>query len=274
VIQMTSTDDTSKNFSTCKRLIGEAKAKGATFVCLPECFNFLGGSSDASLKIAQSLDGSFISSYKSLAKEMGVWLSLGGFQETSDVPGSRKLKNTHVIIDNNGKLVSKYRKIHLFDLDLPGSPPLKESAFTEPGTSLTTCASPFGKLGLSICYDLRFPEMYCALRAAGSELLLIPAAFTKRTGIHWETLLRARAIENQCYVLAAAQAGRHNVKRETYGDAMIVDPWGTVIARCGCSGIEGVAIAFVDLERLRSIRRHMPVGASRRADIYGSRRKA
>jgi len=248
-------------------LVKRAVRRGAAFVCLPEAFNFLGTSSSRSLEIAQSLSGSYVKRYRELARESKCWLSLGGFQESVEEDSS-KLRNTHIIVSSEGHISTAYRKVHLFDVDIPGTK-LKESAFTKAGTSLNVCASPFGMLGLSICYDIRFPELYGALRKAGAELLLVPAAFTKTTGMaHWETLLRCRAIENQCYVLAAAQTGRHNVKRESYGDAMIVDPWGTVIARCGNSSEEGLALAEVDLDSLRKLRRRMPVSMHRKPAVY------
>ena len=146
-----------------------------------------------------------------------------------------------------------------------------ESDSTKPGKNLRICDSPIGKLGLSVCYDVRFPGLYTTLVENGADILLIPAAFTQTTGMaHWEVLLRARAIENQCYVLAAAQTGRHNEKRVSYGDAMIVDPWGTVVARGGSTGENLAVVAEIDLNRIKQIRKCMPKSSHRRPDLYSS----
>jgi predicted amidohydrolase len=169
-----------------------------------------------------------------------MWLSLGGFQEKG--PDDSHQYNTHVLIDDSGEIRSSYRKIHLFDVDVPGNMVYKESRFTTAGDTVVAVDSPFGRLGLTVCYDLRFPELYQCLRFKHqAQVLLVPSAFTKVTGeAHWEILLRARAIETQCYVIAAAQAGKHNEKRESYGDSIIIDPWGTVIAR-----LPGISLHFV-----------------------------
>lgn len=184
-----------------------AAAAGAKVLFLPENFSFLGRSPAESLAIAEPLDGPLMKRYQDLAKQHKIWLSLGGFQEKG--PDSSHLYNTHVIIDDSGDIKASYRKIHLFDVDVPGGPRLKESEFTVPGEGLSCVSTPFGKLGLSVCYDLRFPALYQKLAfQMGAEILLVPAAFTVPTGeAHWHTLLRARAIETQCYVIAAAQAG-------------------------------------------------------------------
>ncbi|KAJ1400235.1 Carbon-nitrogen hydrolase [Sesbania bispinosa] len=194
--QMTSITDVAANFATCSRLVKEAALAGAKLLCFPEAFSFVGAKDGDSVRIAEPLDGPIMEKYCSLARESSIWLSLGGFQEKG--PDPEHLFNTHVIVDDTGKIRSSYRKIHLFDVDVPGG-------------------SPIGRLGLSVCYDLRFPELYQLLRFKhGAQVLLVPAAFTKVTGeAHWEILLRARAIESQCYVIAATQAGKHNDKRET-----------------------------------------------------------
>jgi len=231
--------------------------------------------------------------YRALARREGLWLSVGGFQECPSeaaagggvgtsgggeeggsvrgrgdgagrgAPG--KIFNTHVVLDAEGQTQGVYRKIHLFDVDVPGGPVLCETDYTLPGGELSCVDTPFGRLGLTTCYDLRFPEMYQVLRFdLGAEILLVPSAFTVPTGAaHWEPLLRARAIETQCYVLAAAQAGRHSEGRESYGHALAVDPWGRVTAQRADPSDEGIAVAEVDLDALAGIRRRMPVAEHR-----------
>ncbi|BBM99953.1 deaminated glutathione amidase [Marchantia polymorpha subsp. ruderalis] len=267
--QMTASADIQSNFQTCAGLVQEAVAAGAKLLSLPECFSFIGSKEGESLSIAEPLDGPIMKSYQNLAREAGLWLSLGGFQEKG--PDAGHLYNTHVVLDDAGGVRGVYRKIHLFDVDVPGGPVLKESRSTAPGSDIIAVDSPIGKLGLTVCYDLRFPELYQQLRfQENAQILLVPSAFTKKTGeAHWEILLRARAVETQCYVIAAAQAGKHNEKRESYGDALIIDPWGTVIARCADKEATGIAVAELDHQFLESVRQRMPIGQHRRYDIYG-----
>ncbi|CAI9091504.1 OLC1v1026557C3 [Oldenlandia corymbosa var. corymbosa] len=229
--QMTSINDIAANFATCSRLVKEAASAGAKLICFPENFSYVGNLSGDSVKIAEPLDGPIMKSYCDLARESSMWLSLGGFQEKGSDDGH--ICNAHVLVDDTGAIRSVFRKIHLFDVDVPGSAVYKESSFTEAGKEIVAADSPIGRLGLTVCYDLRFPELYQQLRFQhDAQVLLVPAAFTKPTGLaHWEILLRARAIETQCYVIAAAQAGKHNEKRESYGDTLIIDPWGTVVGR-------------------------------------------
>ncbi|KAF2295869.1 hypothetical protein GH714_034790 [Hevea brasiliensis] len=198
--QMTSINDLAANFATCSRLTKEAAAAGAKLLCLPESFSFIGAKDGDSVKVAEPLDGPIMQQYCSLARESGIWLSLGGFQERGC--DDAHLRNTHVIIDDSGNIRDTYRKIFLFDVDVPGGRVYKESSFTEAGKDIVAVDSPAGRLGLSVCYDLRFPELYQQLRfQKEAQILLVPAAFTKITGqAHWEILLRARAIETQCYV--------------------------------------------------------------------------
>ncbi|MCO5585793.1 hypothetical protein L7F22_039729 [Adiantum nelumboides] len=247
----------------------EAAAAGVKLLSLPECFSFIGSREGEALSIAEPLDGSILQRYEELARQSKIWLSLGGFQEKC--PDGSRLFNTHILLDDLGKIQSCYRKIHLFDVDVPGGPVLKESKFTAAGSEMVVANTPVGQLGLTVCYDLRFPELYQRLRfEKNAEVLLVPSAFTRVTGAaHWEVLLRARAIETQCYVIAAAQAGKHNEKRESYGDAMIIDPWGTVLARCSDRLCTGLAVAEVNLDSLNSVRMRMPISEHRRYDIYG-----
>ncbi|KAL3700116.1 hypothetical protein R1sor_018138 [Riccia sorocarpa] len=270
--QMTACSSIQANFETCAGLVKEAVAAGVKLLSLPECFSFIGSKDGESLSIAEPLDGPIMTRYQNLARqdrESGLWLSLGGFQEKAPDPGH--LYNTHVLLDNLGSVRGVYRKIHLFDVDVPGGPVLKESNSTAAGSDVVTVDSPIGRLGMTVCYDLRFPELYQNLRfKQNAQILLVPSAFTKKTGeAHWEILLRARAIETQCYVIAAAQAGKHNERRESYGDALIIDPWGTIVARCRDKDCTGIAVAEVDHSSLESIRQRMPIITHRRYDVYG-----
>ncbi|XP_075948349.1 deaminated glutathione amidase [Anarhichas minor] len=267
VCQVTVTPDKEANFSACKQLVEEAQARGASMVFLPEAFDYIGSSREETLSLSESLTGDTISKYTQLARKLEVWLSLGGFHERGhDWESDRRIYNSHVIINDKGDIASVYRKSHLFDVELPDKGvSLKESAFTIPGPSLVSpVQTPIGKVGLGICYDLRFPELSLALRRHGAEILTYPSAFTEATGAaHWEVLLRARAIENQCFVLAAAQVGRHTEKRRSYGHALAVDPWGEVLADCGGEK-PGVVLVEIDPEKVGSTRRNMPVQRHRR----------
>ncbi|KAM6544816.1 hypothetical protein CsatB_025552 [Cannabis sativa] len=257
--QMTSINDLASNFATCSRLVKEAASAGAKMICFPESFAFIGAQDGESLKIAQPLDGPMMQQYCSLARESSIWLSLGGFQEKG--PDEQHLFNTHVVIDDNGKIKSTYKKIHLFDVDIAGERSYKESNITEAGNNIVSVDSPVGRLGLTVCYDLRFPELYQQLRFQHeAQVLLVPAAFTVATGqAHWEILLRARAIETQCYVIAAAQTGKHNDKRQSYGETLIIDPWGTVVGRLTDRLSTGITVADIDFSLLDSIRTRMPI---------------
>lgn len=235
-------------------------------VFLPEAADYIAESREESAALAQGRGGSTVAALGALASRCGVWLSVGGLHLRGE--GGRST-NTHLVIDREGVVVASYDKAHLFDVCIPGKVSLRESDYVEPGTCLPPpVATPMGLLGLGVCYDLRFPEHSLALRRAGAQVLTFPSAFTPTTGqAHWETLLRARAIETQSYVVAAAQVGRHNSKRSSYGHAMVVDPWGAVVAQCG-EGV-GLALARVDLEYLARIRGEMPVMEQRRPELYG-----
>ncbi|CAN8246846.1 unnamed protein product [Cochlearia groenlandica] len=256
--QMTSVNDLSVNFATCSRLVQEATAAGAKLICFPENFSYIGEKSGDSVKIAEPLDGPVMKRYCSLARDSNIWLSLGGFQERFD---DTRLCNTHVVIDDDGIIRSTYQKMHLFDVDVPGGSSYKESSFTVPGTNIVSTDSPIGRLGLTVCYDLRFPKIYQQLRFDHkAQVLLVPSAFTPVTGeAHWEVLLRTRAIETQCYVIAAAQAGKHNGKRESYGDTLIIDPWGTVVGRLPDRFSTGIVVADIDFSLIDSVRTKMPI---------------
>ncbi|NWS64846.1 NIT1 amidase, partial [Chunga burmeisteri] len=297
--QVTSTPDKELNFTACAGLVREAAHRGACLVFLPEGFDYIGSDTAQTLSLAEGLDGDLMGRYAQLARDCGVWLSLGGFHERGqDWPTTQRIYNCHVLLDPTGEsprpcpanrgslapvdvpfprtllspghLVAAYRKTHLCDVELEGRVTMKESSFTNPGTEIVPPVStPAGKLGLSICYDLRFPEISLALRRAGAEILTYPSAFTIPTGsAHWEVLLRARAIESQCYVVAAAQTGKNHERRTSYGHALVVDPWGAVVAQCREG--PGLCYAEIDLDYLRQIRREIPVHNHRRPDLYGT----
>ena len=215
------------------------------------------------------MDGPTMGWYKQLARDESVWLSLGGYQEKG-LEGDPRIYNTHVIINSAGSLIAAYRKIHLYDVPMVG---LVESKQAIAGRELLSCDSPVGKLGLAICYDMRFPEMHQKLTFThGAEVLTFPSAFAMKTGeAHWETLLRCRAIECQTYVVAAAQVGQHNEhgnKRQSWGHAMAVDPWGKVVAQFGGAGDVGVKPFEIDLDLVQKTRDNMPMHTHRRYDLY------
>ncbi|XP_020586872.1 nitrilase-like protein 2 isoform X2 [Phalaenopsis equestris] len=266
-VQMTSTDDLDANYATCSRLVKEACAAGVKFLCFPECFSFVSAKDGDSLKVSEPIDGPIMQKYCSLARESNIWLSLGGFQEKG--PDDAHQHNTHVLVDDAGNIRNTYRKIHLFDVDVPGNMVYKEGSFTTAGNAIVVEDSPAGRLGLTVCYDLRFPELYQLLRFENNaQVLLVPSAFTKVTGAaHWEVLLRARAIETQCFVIAAAQAEKHNEKRESCGDSLIIDPWGTTLARLPDRLSTGIAIADIDLSQIDAIRTRMPIATHRKFSI-------
>ena len=264
--QMCASSDVEKNLEVVADLCSQAKDRGCAMLFLPECFAFIGVKGTDALAVMEPLDGPLLGRYRELAAKHRLWLSLGGFPETGPDRGDRRF-NAHVIVDASGEIRASYRKIHLFDVDMGdvNGPVLMESRTAAAGETLVTCDSPAGKLGLTVCYDLRFPEMFARLRyELGCEMMLVPSAFTKPTGqAHWETLLRARAIETQSYVVAAAQAGVHSEGRASHGHAMIVDPWGKVVAELDGEGT-GIAVADVDLGYLKDVRSRIPVETHRR----------
>lgn len=230
VVQMTSTDDLPGNLAAAGELVAEAVAGGAEWVALPENFAYLRREGNL-FPCAQGLDGEIVGSLREMARRHHVWLLGGSFPEV--VPGDDRVYNTSVMVSPEGEVEATYRKIHLFDVDLSnrGGGRFQESASIAPGSQPAVARTPFGGVGLSICYDLRFPELYRALSLQDVRFLTVPSAFARETGKdHWEPLLRARAIENQCFVLAPAQWGRHAPDRASYGRSMIVDPWGMVLA--------------------------------------------
>jgi predicted amidohydrolase len=254
VAQMTSTADVERNLATAEALVEQAASRGALLVGLPENFAFLRSEGEP-VPEPQDLDGAWVHRMSALARRTHVTLLLGSLPER--VAGDRRVRNTSVLLGPDGAILAVYRKIHLFDIDLPGMEHLKESKAVLPGDEVVVADSALGPLGLSICYDLRFPELYRELGRRGARVLCVPSAFTERTGkAHWEVLLRARAIENLAYVFAPAQVGHHGGGRSSHGQAMIVDPWGAVVAQVPDG--EGIALAELDFARLERLRRELP----------------
>ena len=261
VCQMTTTSDVDRNRETADRLVRLAASRGARWICLPEMWTYIGTLREHR-EVVEPLSGPTGQQIRGWARELGVTIFGGSFPETA--PNPDKCFNTQLVVGPDGEDLAVYRKIHLFDIDLPGGPRLKESDDYEPGTELGLAATPDGVVGLTTCYDLRFPTLYQALRDRGAEAVVVPAAFTERTGkAHWEVLLRARAIEQQVYVLAAGQDGEHKPGRRSHGHSMIVGPWGTVLAQVPDG--EGVALAPVERDRVASVRRSLPCAEHRRA---------
>lgn len=269
-VQMTSTENLEGNLERARELVRQAATFGALLVGLPENFAYLGNDRDHRLAIAETLPdpgtagagptGPILGAMQELARATGTWLLLGGFPERG---AGNKIRNSAVLLDPSGAVVSVYRKMHLFDVDVPGGRRFRESEAIEPGGAPVVAETPWGGLGLSICYDLRFPELYRALTAGGARIVTVPSAFTVETGKdHWHVLLRARAIENQVFLLAPAQFGVHGPNRSSYGHALVVDPWGVVLAECGDH--EGVALARLDFDYQDRVRAALPVLTHRR----------
>lgn len=258
VVQMCSAKDVAANLLVAEALVRQAVAKGAELVVLPESFAVI-GRPEASLAIAEDLDsadrGPVLGAMQALARASQCFLLLGGTPTMTGDP--ERYFNTAVLLDPAGEIAAVYRKIHLFDVNIPDGAVLQESSHVKGGTEVVVTTVGPAQLGLSICYDLRFPELYRCLMQAGAQVLAVPAAFTMHTGKdHWFPLLRARAIENQAYVLAAAQHGRHSAHRISYGKSCIIDPWGAVIAQV--SDGDGVAVADLDLAYLTRVRQQLP----------------
>jgi predicted amidohydrolase len=259
-VQMTSGAEKAKNLDAAVRLIRKAAARGATFVGLPENFAWMGPEPER-LANAEALTGPTLSGLAALARELKLTLLAGSVLEPGGSDG--RLFNTSVLFGPDGGTLGIYRKIHLFDVEVGDGQTYRESAHVAPGAEVVTVDSPVGKVGLSVCYDLRFPELYRRHADAGAVLLTVPAAFTLATGKdHWEVLLRARAIENQAYVIAPAQQGKHPKDRMTWGHAMVIDPWGLVTARA--SEGEGLAVGELDLDLVARVRRTLPALTHRR----------
>jgi predicted amidohydrolase len=263
-VQLNSTADQAANLTTADRLTRAAAAQGAELIVLPEKWTAMGSEQELR-SCAQTLDGAAIAWARRTAKELRVDLLAGSILEV--VPGQEKLSNTSVHVGPDGEIMAVYRKIHMFDVEVAGHV-YRESELEQPGEEIVLSRTAGGiELGLSVCYDLRFPELYRILAVRGARIITIPAAFTlATTRDHWETLVRARAIEDQAFVIAANQVGAHPAGQHSGGRSMIVDPWGIVLAQA--ADAEGAILAELDLERQLEIRRSLPSLANRRPDSY------
>jgi predicted amidohydrolase len=262
-IQMASGPNVDANLIEAGRLIASATKQGAKLVVLPENFALMGNSDSDLLKIKEEDGEGIIQDFLSkTAAKHSVWL-VGGTVPIG-CSDSELVRSACLVYNDKGECVARYDKIHLFDVELlESNENYTESKTIQPGSETVVVETPFGKLGLAICYDVRFPELFRQLLDKGAEIIAIPAAFTAITGkAHWESLIRARAIENLCYVIAAAQGGYHISGRETHGDSMIVDPWGTILDHLPSGS--GTVVAKIDDERLSSIRKHFPAINHRR----------
>ncbi|KAH8697500.1 nitrilase, putative [Talaromyces proteolyticus] len=265
--QLCSTASMAHNLSQCQVLVRKAVAAGAKALFLPEASDYIGASSAETVSLVRPVQQSeFVLGLQKEAKDAKLPINVG-IHEPAE--GGTKVKNTLIWIDEHGEIVQRYQKIHLFDVEIKDGPILKESTSVEKGTEiLPPFETPVGRVGLAICFDLRFPEISLALKRQDAQIITFPSAFTVPTGkAHWETLLRSRAIETQSYIIAAAQAGAHNDKRISYGHSIIVNPWGEVVAKLGGDFKEPeIATADINLDLVAKVRREMPL--LRRTDIY------
>ena len=260
-VQMLATSDKETNLGEAEGWIRRAHAEGARLVVLPEVFNWRGRGKDTAVN-AEPVPGPSTERMSALAAELGLYLLAGSILEAADSEG--RAYNTSVLIGPGTGIIAKYRKIHLFDVDIEGEAPIRESEFRRPGDAVVVADTPLCPMGLSVCYDLRFPELYRRLTTAGARIIFVPSVFTVPTGrAHWETLLRARAIENQVYIIAPDQTGDHPASMSAYGHSMIVDPWGKVIAEAGTE--PGLVLATIDLDHLENVRSRLPALDHRRA---------
>jgi predicted amidohydrolase len=262
--QTNSDEDVAANEARVSALLEEAAGGGAGLACLPEVWPCQ-GSAPQVRAAAEPIPGPRTERLAEVARRHGMWVHGGSVLELD----GERVHNTSVLFDRRGELVARYRKIHLFDADPPGAQPSRESFLYSAGEEVVTAETEFGRAGMSICYDVRFPELYRALAANGATVLFVPSAFREETGRdHWDVLLRARAIEEQCFVFAAAQWGTwgpEGRERRNYGNSLVVDPWGRVLARAP-DGV-GVTFAEVDLEEVRRVREVLPALRHRRLGI-------
>ena len=254
-VQLCSGEDAAANVATATRFIRDAHAAGATFIATPE--NTAMMSADGGAKLALSFtqnDDPALHAFTALARELGIWLLIGSLAiKVSET----KTANRSFLIGPDGAIAARYDKIHLFDIDLPSGETYRESKTVRAGGEAVVADTPWAKLGLTICYDLRFPHLYRTLAKRGAKILTVPSAFTATTGrAHWHVLLRARAIETGCFVIAPAQGGMHASGRETYGHSLIVGPWGEVLAEAGTE--PGWVSAYLDLQEVEAVRIRLP----------------
>lgn len=264
LVQLNTRHDREANLASIEQLVGEAAARGARFVLLPEHAPYQGPKSGYQ-EGAESIPGPTSARFAALARRHGIYLHAGSMVERTAIPG--KYANTSLVFDPRGEEIARYSKIHLYDVEIPGRVSMRESDDVAPGDAIVTAQIEGITVGLAICYDLRFPELFRLLALKGAEVLVNPAAFMLYTGRdHWEVLLRARAIENQCWVLAAAQWGRSEPNVTCYGRSLVVDPWGTVTAQAS-DGV-GVVIADIDTALVERLRTEVPSLANRQPAAY------
>ncbi|KAK2750819.1 Carbon-nitrogen hydrolase [Onygenales sp. PD_40] len=267
--QLCSTASMAHNLAQCQLLVKKAVAAGAKALFLPEASDYIGSSPLETVSLARSVQESeFVLGLQREARAAKLPINVGIHEPAQ---GGEKVKNTLIWIDETGEITQRYQKIHLFDVEIKDGPVLKESRSVEKGMEiLPPFNTPVGRVGLTICFDLRFPEISLSLKRQNAQIITYPSAFTVPTGqAHWEVLLRARAIETQSYIIAAAQSGRHNEKRVSYGHSMIVNPWGEVVAKLDGEDVPQepqIAVADIDFELLEKVRREMPL--LRRTDVY------
>lgn len=264
LVQINSQEDKERNIDRALELAADAVERGAGLIALPECVSYL-GRRDGQADSAEPIPGPTSERFAAFARANGVYFLGGSVYERSNQPGMSY--NTSVLYDRSGGIAAIYRKIHLFDIDITGNVSANESAMILPGNEVVTTEIDGYTAGMTICYDVRFPELYRLLAVAGAELFFVPAAFTMFTGKdHWHALLRARAIENQAFVIAPAQVGPHPPDGQCYGHSLVVDPWGTVLA--DAPNVECAVVADLDFEYLRKVRRQVPSLANRRPSAY------
>ena len=267
-IQMNSLANVEANLASARSLLEQARARGVKLAALPENFPIMGRREAEKLEIAETLGEGPIQAFLSrCARDLEMWI-IGGTVPIRSETRPGKVAAASLVFDDTGRFVARYDKIHLFDVNLPDREErYHESATIAAGSKPIVVTTPFGRIGLSVCYDVRFPELFRHLLAEGAQILCLPAAFTAATGrAHWETLIRARAIENLCYVIAPAQSGMHESGRETWGDSMIVDPWGHVLDRVRETGA-GLAVAEIDLTLQEQVRERFPSLSHRRFHV-------
>jgi len=268
-IQINSNNVKKENLEKADLLIGEAARCGAKYVALPEFFNFIGPIEEEMINSELIPEGMSTKFLSETAKKNGIWLNCGSILEKEE-GNEKKHYNTSMIFNPDGNLVYKYRKLHLFDLDVNGIFSFSESDMTMAGKEIVIAKTDVGNIGMALCYDVRFPELFRIMALEGAEILTIPASFTLQTGKdHWKVLLRTRAIENLAYVIAPAQYGV-KLKYTAYGRSKIIDPWGNVIA--SAPDMECVIFADIDLDYVKKMRKEMPVLSNRRSDVYTLKR--
>ena len=266
LVQMTSTDDVQENLRKIESFVIEAHESDTRMVMLPECCGFMQKHRTQLKQTAEDFgQGRIQDALSDLAQRYSIWLLAGSIPINSNDP--EKVINTCVMYNQDGQIAARYDKIHLFDVELEGGERYAESEYTAPGSELALVETPVGKFGLTVCYDLRFPEQYRALVNQGAEILTVPSAFAVPTGkAHWHTLLKSRAIENTCYVLAPAQVGQHASGRRTFGHTVAYDPWGKTLAEK--TDEEGIVFVNIDPDVLKKVRKQLPSLKHQRPELF------